>query len=98
MGFYYMDRPISLKYDKYVQFKKQLMAVVKQNESFLKLKDTMQISSLKADYDKFYNNPDKTKQDRYQAWLKLVAKDKQINESSKLLNELAKEKVVAKLN
>ena len=74
------------------------MAVVKQNESFLKLKDTMQISSLKADYDKFYNNPDKTKQDRYQAWLKLVAKDKQINESSKLLNELAKEKVVAKLN
>ncbi len=93
-----MDRPISLKYDKYVQFKKQLMAVVKQNESFLKLKDTMQISSLKADYDKFYNNPDKTKQDRYQAWLKLVAKDKQINESSKLLNELAKEKVVAKLN
>ena len=92
-----MDRPISLKYDKYVQFKKQLLAVVKQNESFLKLKDTMQISALKADYDKFYNNPDKTKQDRYQAWLKLVAKDIQISESSKLLNELAKEKVVAKL-
>lgn len=92
-----MDRPISLKYDKYVQFKKQLQAVVKQNESFLKLKDTMQINALKADYDKFYNNPDKTKQDRYQAWLKLVAKDIQISESSKLLNELAKEKIVAKL-
>jgi carboxyl-terminal processing protease len=92
-----MDRPISLNYDKYVQFKKQLLAVVKQNESFLKLKDTMQISALKADYDKFYNNPDKTKQDRYQAWLKLLAKDIQINESSKLLNELAKEKVVVSL-
>jgi carboxyl-terminal processing protease len=92
-----MDRPISLKYEAYVQFKKQLLAVVKQNESFLKLKDTMQISALKADYEKFYNNPDKTKQDRYQAWLKIVAKDIQINESSKLLNELAKEKVVARL-
>jgi carboxyl-terminal processing protease len=92
-----MDRPISLNYDKYVQFKKQLLAVVKQNESFLKLKDTMQISALKADYEKFYNNPDKTKQERYQAWLKLVAKDIQINESSKLLNELAKEKVVVRL-
>jgi hypothetical protein len=92
-----MDRPISLNYDKYVQFKKQLLAVVKQNESFLKLKDTLQISALKADYDKFYNNPDKTKQDRYQAWLKLLAKDIQINESSKLLNELAKEKVVVSL-
>ena len=46
----------------------------------------MQVDAAKADYDKFYNNPDKTKQDRYQAWLKLVAKDIQINESSNLLS------------
>jgi len=48
----------------------------------------MQVVALKADHDKFYNNPDKTKQDRYQAWLKLVAKDNQINESNKLINSI----------
>jgi hypothetical protein len=35
----------------------------------------MQVAALKEDYDKFYNNPDKQKQDRYQAWLKSIAKD-----------------------
>ena len=47
-------------------------------------------------YDKFYNNPDKTKQDRYQAWLKMVAKDIQVNESSKLLTAFAKPNLIAK--
>ena len=91
-----MDRPVYLQLEKYIQFKKQVQAVSKQNENFFKLKDSLQVSPLKADHDKFYNNPDKTKQDRYQAWLKLVSRDIQISESSKLLNELAKEKAVVK--
>ena len=56
----------------------------------------MQVTSLKADYNKFYNNPDKTKQDRYQAWLKMVAKDAQVNEASKLLAEFLPQNWVAK--
>ena len=80
-----MEHPVYLKLDKYLQYKKQVQSVLKQNENILKLKDPMQVVSLKADHDKFYNNPDKTKQDRYQAWLKLVAKDNDINESTKLL-------------
>ena len=56
----------------------------------------MTVTALKADYDKFYNNPDKTKQDRYQAWLKMVAKDIQVNESSKLLNEFTRPNSIAK--
>ena len=91
-----MDRPVYLQLEKYIQFKKQVQAVSKQNENFFKLKDSLQVSPLKADHDKFYNNPDKTKQDRYPAWLKLVSRDIQISESSKLLNELAKEKAVVK--
>jgi len=51
---------------------------------------------LKADYDKFFNNPDKIKQERYQAWLKLVAKDVQISESSKLLGEFPHSNAIAK--
>jgi carboxyl-terminal processing protease len=83
-----MEHPVYLKMDKYLQYKKQVQSVIQQNENILKLKDSMQVVALKADHDKFYNNPDKTKQDRYQAWLKLVAKDNQINESTKLINSI----------
>jgi hypothetical protein len=51
---------------------------------------------VKADYNKFYNNPDKPKQERYQSWLKLVAKDKQIYESTKLLGYFNSTKVAVK--
>ena len=76
-----MYRPVYLKMDKYLQYKKQMQAINKENETVLKIKDNMQVAALKADYNKFYNNPDKSKQDRYQAWLKMVAKDNQIEAS-----------------
>jgi carboxyl-terminal processing protease len=90
-----MEHPIYLNLEKYKQYKKKVQGVMQQNESMLKLKDPMQVAPLKADHDKFYNNPDKQKQDRYQAWLKLVAKDIQINESSKLLSSFHSVKPVA---
>ena len=91
-----MDRPVHLKLDKYIAFRKQLQSTMIQNDNRLKLKDSMQVTALKADYNKFYNNPDKTKQDRYQAWLKIIAKDAQINEASKLLSEFSAQNWVAK--
>ena len=91
-----MDRPVHLKLDKYIAFRKQLQSTMIQNDNRLKLKDSMQVTALKADYNKFYNNPDKTKQDRYQAWLKVIAKDAQINEASKLLGEFSAQNWVAK--
>ena len=91
-----VDKPVSLELNKYRLYKKELQNVIQQNESIMKLKTPMTVTALKADYDKFYNNPDKTKQDRYQAWLKVVAKDVQINESSKLLTEFTKTNLIAK--
>ena len=91
-----MDRPVHLKLDKYIAFRKQLQSTMIQNDNRLKLKDSMQVIALKADYNKFYNNPDKTKQDRYQTWLKVIAKDAQINEASKLLGEFSAQNWVAK--
>ena len=91
-----MDRPVHLKLDNYIAFRKQLQSTMIQNDNRLKLKDSMQVIALKADYNKFYNNPDKTKQDRYQAWLKVIAKDAQINEASKLLGEFSAQNWVAK--
>ncbi len=90
------EHPVYLKLEKYLAYKKQVQWVIQQNENMLKLKDPMQVSALKADNDKFYNNPDKPKQERYQAWLKMVAKDNQISEASKLLSAYVPTNVVAK--
>jgi len=91
-----VDKSVTLELNKYRQYKKEIQNVIQQNENILKLKTPMTVSALKADYEKFYNNPDKTKQDRYQAWLKMVAKDIQVNESSKLLTAFAKPNLIAK--
>jgi hypothetical protein len=50
----------------------------------------MKLAPIKVDNNKFYNNPDKSKQDRYQAWIKDLAKDFQLNEASKILAALNK--------
>lgn len=83
-----VDRPSYLNIEKFKAFKKQIQDIVQQNENILKLKEPMQVSPLKADHDKFYNNPDKPKQERYQAWLKQVAKDIQLSQSNTLLGKL----------
>lgn len=85
-----VETPVYLKLDKYQAFKKRVQEVSKQNEQALKLKTPMKLVPMKADYDKFYNNPDKSKQDRYQAWIKDLAKDFQLNESSNILSALNK--------
>ena len=81
-----MDHPVYLKLDKYLLYKKKIQSVIQENENILKLKEPMQVAALKADYNKFYNNAEKMKNDRYQAWLKMVAKDIQISESSKIIS------------
>jgi len=91
-----VDKSVALEINKYRQYKKEIQNVIQQNENIMKLKTPMTVSALKADYDKFYNNPDKSKQDRYQAWLKMVSKDIQLNESSKLITAFAKPNLIAK--
>jgi len=83
-----IETPVYLKLDKYQALKKRAQEISKQNEQALKLKVPLKLAPMKADYNKFYNNPDKPKQDRYQAWIKELAKDFQLNESSKILAAL----------
>ena len=85
-----IETPVYLKLDKYQSFKKQIQVVSKQNELALKLKTPMKLAPVKVNYNIFYNNPDKSKQDRYQAWMKELSKDFQLNESSKILVALNK--------
>jgi carboxyl-terminal processing protease len=90
-----IETPVYLKLDKFQAFKKRIQEVSKQNEQALKLKTPMKLAPIKVDYNKFYNNPDKSKQDRYQAWIKDLAKDFQVNESSKILAALNKKTTTA---
>jgi carboxyl-terminal processing protease len=90
------EKTIHLQIDSFVSYKKKVIDMGKQNEAILRLKDSMHIQPLKADYDKFYNNPDKSKQDRYQAWLKQVSKDSQISECLKLVDQFVSPAIIDK--
>ncbi len=91
-----VETPVYLKLDKFQAFKKQIQVVSKQNEQALKLKVPMKLAPAKVDNDKFYNNPDKPKQDRYQAWIKDLAKDFQLNEATSILAGFQKKNSIAK--
>ncbi|MBC7650213.1 MAG: carboxy terminal-processing peptidase [Deinococcales bacterium] len=82
------DAPINLQIDKYKTAQKQLRATSTQINSLIKLKDSMNVSVLKVDYDKFYNNAYKTKQDVYQDWIKRIKTDLYINETVKIVSNM----------
>lgn len=83
------ENPINLQIDQFKQMQKQITNTVNQNNNLLKLKSEMNVQTLEADKDKFYNNPDKNKGIRYQEWLKLLKQDLQIDASTKIIQELA---------
>ena len=69
------EEPKSLQLEKYKEYQKNISITVTQNNSLLKLKQELTADVLKEDYDKFYNNSDKPKGERYQAWLKNIKGD-----------------------
>ncbi|MBC7720780.1 MAG: carboxy terminal-processing peptidase, partial [Pedobacter sp.] len=82
------DAPVNLQIDKYKASQKQLRATSTQINNLVKLKDSMNISVLKPDYEKFYNNPYKPKTDFYQDWLKRIRTDLYINETIKVVSNM----------
>ncbi len=82
------ETAISLNLVKYKEQQKMLRTTVNQNIGLTKLKQEMNISVLDADKDKFYNNSDKAKGERYQAWLKSIKSDLYIEESVNVVSEL----------
>ncbi|MFP5042468.1 carboxy terminal-processing peptidase [Parasediminibacterium sp. JCM 36343] len=83
-----VDAPVNLKLDKYKEQQKKLRTTVNQNTSLAKLATEMQMDVLKPDYDKFYNNLDKQKGERYKAWLKALKTDLYIDEAVKIVTDL----------
>jgi len=82
------ELPVSLNLQKYKDMQKQIKATVSQNNSLLKIKDEMAVAAMKVDNDKFYNNPDKVKGERYQAWLKSIKTDMYVDETVKMVSSL----------
>lgn len=82
------DLPVSLDIVKYRDRQKQVISTVNQNNSLLRSKEEINVAAMEADKDKFYNNPDKQKGDRYQAWLKSLRSDMYINESVSIVSDL----------
>jgi len=82
------EMPVNLNLQKYKDLQKQIKSTVSQNNSLLKIKEEMAVDVIKVDHDKFYNNPDKVKGERYQAWLKSIKTDMYIDETVKMIGNL----------
>jgi carboxyl-terminal processing protease len=87
------ELPMPLNIDKFKARQKQIISTVNQNRTLLKAKQEMDVTALAADKDKFYNNPDKDKGSRYQAWLKSLRSDMYIDASVNMVNELSRMQV-----
>lgn len=82
------EMPVNLNLQKYKDLQKQIKQTVNQNNSLLKIKEEMAVEVIKVDHDKFYNNPDKVKGERYQAWLKSIKSDMYVDETVKMISNL----------
>ncbi len=83
-----VDAPVNLALDKYKEQQKKLRSTVNQNNTLAKLTKEMNMEVLKPDYDKYYNNPDKSKEERYKAWIKNLKTDLYINEAVKIVADM----------
>ena len=82
------EMPVNLNLQKYKNMQKQIKATVSQNNALLKIKEEMSVDVIKVDHDKYYNNPDKVKGERYQAWLKSIKTDMYVDETLKMVSNL----------
>lgn len=85
------DSPASLNINKYRDLQKRIKSTVSQNTTLLKLSQEMNVAPAAVDKDKFFNNSDKNKGERYQAWLRSLKTDMHIGETIKVLGGLATE-------
>jgi carboxyl-terminal processing protease len=82
------EKPVSLNVNTYKQQQKAIKTTVSQNEKLIKLQQEMAISNLTEDKDKFFNNPDKQKGERYQAWLRSLKNDLYIHETVGIVSDM----------
>lgn len=84
-----VDKEYELNIAKYKAEQNAVKDKVRLNDSLGKLAKPMDIQPVAADKDKFFNNPDKAKGDRYQQWLKIIQTDIYIGETLNIVTDIA---------
>jgi carboxyl-terminal processing protease len=80
------DKHYSLKMDKYREELKAIRTTIKQLEALLKLKGDLDVSALPKEVNRWES--DKTKQERFEQWLKSLQKDIYLDQAIKVMNDM----------
>lgn len=88
------EEPINLEINKFKENRKNIANTVTQNNNVLKTKIEMNIDVTKEDYEKYYNNQDKAKGERYQTWLKNLKTDLYLNQTINIVKDLINSKEI----
>ena len=88
------DKHYSLKLSQYQEDQKAVRNTIKQMESLLKLKGELDVSALPKEVNRWEN--DKTKQDRFEAWLKGLRKDIYLDQTVKVVNDMINQQNLVK--
>lgn len=87
-----VDKEYSLNLEEYQKEQNTIKKTVKQDDSLARLSNPMNIEPVTEDHDKYYNNPDSAKGNRYLQWLKNTQKDIYIKETVSVVNDMANSK------
>jgi carboxyl-terminal processing protease len=77
-----------LNLSNYQTLQTKIKKIVEQNTTLLKVSKPLSVKPVAVDNAKFYNNPDKSKGERYKAWLTAIASDMPISETVKVMNKM----------
>lgn len=87
------DKEHPLQLDKYRAEQKAILATVKQNETLLKLKDSMNVAPIPRDENLYAH--DKAKQERFNNWIKDKSKDIYLDQAVKVMNDMINQRNLA---
>lgn len=88
------DRHYSLHIDKYRDEQKAIRNTVKQLETLLKLKGEVDVAALPKEVNRWEN--DKSKQERFELWIKSLRKDIYLDQTVKVVNDMINQQNLVK--
>ncbi|MBK9936882.1 MAG: carboxy terminal-processing peptidase [Chitinophagaceae bacterium] len=88
------DKQYSLQIDKYRNDQITVRTTIKQLETLLKLKDSLNVSPLSGEENRYDN--DKSKKDRFAQWIKGLQEDIYLDQAIKVMNDMIGQQNLAK--
>lgn len=88
------DRHYSLQIDQYKNEQKAIRSTIKQLETLLKLKGEIDVAALPKEVNRWEN--DKSKQERFEAWIKNLRKDIYLDQTVKVVNDMINQQNLVK--